>query len=62
MKAKYIKPIIEVVVVRLKGSVLDDVNMGGTSTRTNTGLAKGNTIFEDEDEEDDGSSKNIWGD
>jgi hypothetical protein len=62
MKAKYIKPESEVVIVKLKGSVLDSIGLGGQSTEASDPAAKGNTIFEDEDEEDDGSSKNIWGD
>ena len=61
MKAKYIKPESEVVIVKLNGSVLDGIGMGGQSKESDDPAAKGNTIFEDEDEEDDGSSKNIWG-
>ena len=62
MKKQYIQPITESVNIRLKGSVLDDLPMGGPSNYAVTMWGNENKMFDDEDEDINfaNSSTSLW--
>jgi hypothetical protein len=60
MKAKYIKPESEEVVVKLYNSVLDSIGLGGQTVEASDVAAKGNKFFDDEEEGEASQSTNIW--
>ena len=60
MKKQYIVPSVEIVNVRLIGSVLESANMGNDSDETGTIEAKESNLVEEEEVLP--TQPNLWGD
>ena len=60
MKKQYIVPSVEIVNVRLRGSVLESANMGNDSDETGTIEGKENSMVEEEEALP--TQPNLWDD
>ena len=60
MKKEYISPVTKMVLVRLRGSVLDTPVLVGGTPETNETLGKQGFFEENQDDEGWASQTNVW--
>lgn len=60
MKKEYISPVTKMVLVRLRGSVLDTPEVIGGTKETGTGLGKQGFFEDSQDNEGWASQTNVW--